>query len=55
MMTDQYEPPVLLGLYQGVIAFDQWTEVQSQTEQGLGAGCMYKQSRWTLPASRGGY
>lgn len=38
-MTKQNEPLVLLGLYRGVIAFDQWTEVQTETEQGFAAKC----------------
>lgn len=31
--------PVLLALYQGVIAFDQWVEVESETERGVAAKC----------------
>lgn len=38
-MDNKPASPVLLALYQGVIAFDQWVEVENETERGVAAKC----------------
>jgi hypothetical protein len=38
-MNGRRRSPVLLALYQGIIAFDQWVEVENETERGVAAKC----------------
>jgi hypothetical protein len=39
MMGERPKSPVLLALYRGIIAFDQWVEVENETERGVAAKC----------------
>lgn len=45
MMGEQPKSPVLLALYRGIIAFDQWVEVENETERGVAAKCTEDASR----------
>lgn len=55
MLTEQNEPPVLLGLYGGVIACDQWVDVENETERGVAAKCQDGSDRFYVALSNPTY
>lgn len=54
-MSEQPESPVLLGLYRGVIAFDQWVDVENETERGVAAKCLDGSERFYVALSNPSY
>lgn len=54
-MSKQPESPVLLGLYRGVIAFDQWVDVENETELGVAAKCEDGSDRFYVALSNPSY
>lgn len=54
-VSQKPESPVLLGLYQGVIAFDQWIDVENETERGVAAKCLDGSDRFYVALSSPSY